>query len=117
MRKIGIISVLAVALTASLSGDSPNRAKTHGYPLSGTVTSVDESRKTFVVRNPAGKETSLVWTAATTVVGGQLKAGATVTLRYLNKNGKHIATSVSIGEPAVRMAPSPSPASTPTASR
>ncbi len=117
MRKIGFTCVLAMALTAFLSGDSPSRAKTHGYSLSGTITSVDESRKTFVVKNTAGKDTTLVWTAATSVVGGQLKAGASVTLRYLNKDGKHIATSVVIGEPAVRKIPSPGPAATPTASR
>ncbi len=113
MSKIGIISVLAVAVAAALSGDSPNKAKTHGYSLSGTVSSVDESRKTFVVKNAAGKDTSLVWTAATTVMGGQLKPGANVTLRYLNREGKHIATSVSIGRPAAQKTPPPSaPATT-----
>ena len=95
MSKIGIVSVLALAMAAALSADSPNKAKTHGYALYGTVTSVDESRKTFVVKNFAGKATSLVWTAATTVVGGQIKAGVSVNLRYLNKDGKHIATTVS----------------------
>lgn len=113
MSKIGIVSVLALAMAASLSSDSPSKAKTHGYALYGTVTSVDEGRKTFVVKNFAGKATSLVWTAATTVVGGQLKAGVSVNLRYLNKDGKHIATSVSIGEPTASKSPSPKPAATP----
>jgi len=117
MSKIGIVSVLAMALTAALSGDSPNKAKTHGYALSGTIASVDESRKTFVVKNAAGKDTALVWTAATTVMGGQLKAGQRATLRYLNKDGKHIATSVRIGEPAAPKTPPPSPAVTPAANR
>ncbi len=117
MGKIGIVSVLAMALTAALSGDSPNKAKIHGYSLSGTITSVDESRKSFVVKNAAGKDTTLLWTAATKVAGGQLKAGANVTLRFLNKDGKHIATSVVIAEPVVRNTPSPGPATTPTASR
>ncbi len=117
MSKIGIVSVLAVVMSAALSGDSPNKAKTHGYSLSGTVSSVDESRKTFVVKNAAGKDTSLVWTAATTVMGGQIKAGERVTLRYLNKDGKHIATSVRVGEPAAQKTPSPSPAATTAVSR
>jgi hypothetical protein len=114
MSRIGIVSVLAVALAAALSGDSPNKAKTHGYALSGTIASVDESRKTFVVKNAVGKDTSLVWTAATTVMGGQLKPGANVTLRYLNRDGKHIATSVSIGQPAAQKTPSHGPAATPS---
>ena len=75
--------------------------------MSGTITSVDEGHKTFVVKNAAGKSTSLVWTTATTVVGGQLKAGSSVTLRYLNKDGKHIATSVSVGEEVAQKTPTP----------
>ena len=69
MSRIGIVSVLAMVLAAALSGDSPNKAKTHGYGLSGTVASVDESRKTFVVKNAAGKDTTLLWTSSTTIVG------------------------------------------------
>ena len=113
MSRIGIVSLLAVALAAPLSADSPSRAKTHGYALSGTIASVDEGRKIFVVRNAAGKSTTLVWTTATTVVGGQLKAGASVTLRYLNKDGKHFATSVSVGEGVAQKTPAPTPAATP----
>jgi len=85
---------------AGPAGDPPAKPKTHGYALSGTVGSVDEAHKTFVVKNSAGKETALVWTDATTVVGGKLKTGEKVTLRYLDKDGKHIVTTVSIGEPA-----------------
>lgn len=79
--------------------DPPNKVKTHGYSLSGTITAVDEAHKTFVVRNSAGKNTTLVWTSATSVVGGKLKAGEKATLRYLDRDGKHIATTVSLGEP------------------
>jgi hypothetical protein len=116
MSKIGIVSLLAMALAVSLSGaPAPNKAKTHGYALSGTVSSVDEGRKSFVVRNAAGKETRLVWTGATTVVGGKVTAGARVTLRYLDKDGKHIATSVVIGEPTAPKVSSPAPLPTPPA--
>ena len=45
MRKIGIASLLAMALAVALSGaPAPNKAKTHGIALSGTVLSVDEGR-------------------------------------------------------------------------
>jgi hypothetical protein len=117
MSRIGLVSVMAVALAASLSGDSPSKAKTHGYALSGTVASVDESHKTFVVKNASGKDTMLVWTDATTVVGGKLKAGEKLTLRYLNKDGKHIATSVSIGEPVASKTPSQTRTATPPPNR
>ncbi len=110
MRRIGIVSILAMILSAALPAASPNKARVHGYPLSGTVTSVDQSRKTFAVRSSAGKTTTLVWTPATTMAGGELKVGEKVTLRYLDRNGKHIATSVVIGEPS---APTPPPATPP----
>jgi hypothetical protein len=100
MSKVGIVSLLSMALAVSLSGaPAPGKAKTHGYALSGTVSSVDEVQKSFAVKNAAGKETRLFWTNATTVAGGKVTAGARVTLRYLDKDGKHIATSVVIGDP------------------
>ena len=98
---------------ASLSSEPlPNKVKTHGVALTGTVSAVDESRKSFAVRNSAGKETRLVWTDATTVVGGKVRAGVKVTLRYLDKDGKHIATSVVVGEPMAARTPAPGPAPT-----
>ncbi len=116
MRRIGIISILAMVLSATLTAASPSKAKVHGYPLSGTVASVDQNNKTFVVRSSTGKTTTLVWTPATTMAGGELKVGEKVTLRYLDRNGKHFATSVVIGEASAQKAPpttppvSPSPA-------
>ena len=100
MIRLGIAAYFGMVLTASLFGEPlPNRVKSHGIALSGTVTSVDETRKSFAVRNSAGKDTRLVWTNATTVTGGKVTAGANVTLRYLDKDGKHIATSIVIGAP------------------
>ena len=112
MTRLGIATCFGMVLTALLLCEPlPNRVKSHGIALSGTVTSVDETRKSFAVRNSAGKDTRLVWTNATTVTGGKVTAGARVTLRYLDKDGKHIATSIVIGEPVdARMA---TPAATP----
>ncbi|HKF44099.1 MAG TPA: hypothetical protein VKG01_13430 [Thermoanaerobaculia bacterium] len=107
MIRLGMVSLLALALAGPAS-DPPGKPKTHGYALTGTIGSVDEARKTFVVKNAAGKETTLVWTAATSVVGGKLKSGEKVTLRYMDKDGKHIATTVSVGEgPAPKATPAP----------
>jgi hypothetical protein len=111
MRKAGLVSLLAIGLTA-LAPDPPSKSKTHGYALSGTIAGIDEAHKTFVVKNEAGKNWTLFWTAATTFAGGKLKTGEKVTLRYLDKDKKHIATSVSVGEQVAR---TPSPANTPAA--
>ena len=115
MKRIVVASLLALALVAPLSSDPlPNKVKTHGVALTGTVTSVDETRKSFGVKNSAGKETRLVWTDATTVAGGKVRVGAKVTLRYLDKDGRHIATSIVLDEPMAVRTASPGPAATPT---
>lgn len=75
------------------------RVKAHGISLSGRVSGLDPAKKTFSVRDPAGHEISLVFTAATKVSGGDLRVGETVTLRYLDKDARHIATTIRIGAP------------------
>ena len=116
MRKLWVALFLAPAFAATLSGEpAPTKVKTHGIPLTGTVSTVDEGRKSFAVKNSAGKETRLVWTDATTVTGGKVVAGAKVTLRYLDKDGKHIATSIVLGEPATARTPGPGLSATPGA--
>ncbi|MCA1582166.1 MAG: hypothetical protein LC796_12415 [Acidobacteria bacterium] len=76
------------------------RARAHGIPLSGRVSGLDPAKKTFSVRDPAGRETSLVYTGATKVSGGALKVGESVTLRYLDKDTRHIATTIRISVPS-----------------
>jgi hypothetical protein len=56
MRKLWIASFLALAFVATLSGEPvPTKVKTHGIPLTGTVSTVDEGRKLFAVKNSAGE--------------------------------------------------------------
>jgi uncharacterized protein YndB with AHSA1/START domain len=47
------------------------------------------------------RETTLVMTPATSVHGGHLVEGQRVAVRWLDKEGKHVATSVRIEPPAV----------------
>jgi hypothetical protein len=117
MRKIGTACLVAGTLLIGLSGASPSHVKTHGIALSGTVSSVSAAAKTFVVRDSGGKDTSLVWTDATKVTGGALTTGQNVTLRYLVKDKKNIATSVKIAAPLPQQTPAsptaPAAAATP----
>jgi hypothetical protein len=101
MRKLGALALLAVLLSADLVAASPEKTKTHGYSVSGTVARIDEAAKTFVVRTSAGKETTLVRTAATKVNGESLKSGDRVAVRYLERDARKIATSIRIEPPAV----------------
>ena len=110
MRKAGGLEIAALAVIASLAA-TPNKAKVHGFDLSGTVTGMDQSRKTLIVQTAFGKQTKLTWTNATTIVGGPLTLGQTVTLRYLDKDGRHIVTSIRVGRgdktPTALATPSP----------
>ena len=85
------------------------KAKAHGIALSGRISRVDPVKRIFGVRDAAGREVPLSWTAATKVTGGELKVGETVTLRYLDKDAKHIATSIHVGSPAVPIPPTATP--------
>src|SRR5262249_23409417 len=76
----------ALPLAASvLFAATPNKAKVHGYDLTGTIAGLDQSKKTLVVESSAGKQTKLSWTDATKIMGGPLAVGQSVTLRYLDK--------------------------------
>ena len=75
---------------------TPTRPKSHGYSLAGVVMRVDVAAKTFVVRANTGVETTLVRTSATHVPGELLRPGDKVAVRYLERDGKKIATSVRI---------------------
>lgn len=86
--------VVLVAVAATRHG-SP-AAPSHGDEVSGTIQNVNVSLRTFTVRTVSGASTTLQWTAATKVLGGQLAAGREAVVRYMSKNGKRLATSVRI---------------------
>jgi hypothetical protein len=76
------------------------KPRSHGNALSGTVARVDEAKKLLVVR-AGSRETSLVMTPATSIHGGPLAGGQRVAVRWLEKDGKKVATSVRVEPPAV----------------
>ncbi len=106
---------LGLALTLLLAGGAafaePPASKSHANTLSGTVSSVDATRKNLRVKDAAGKETAFVWTGATHMSGGTLKVGEKVTVRWMAREGKKVATVVKVHAPE-----SETTASTPAAS-
>lgn len=70
----------------------------HGLLLEGTVTSVNRSAKTMIVKNEKGKEVKVSWTEATSFKGGKLATGEKVSIRWIRKDGKNIATAISIAK-------------------
>ncbi len=104
------MALLSCGLAGALPGTTPEKQKSHGYGISGTITRVDEAAKTFVVKTAAGKETALVRTTATKVNGEALKVGNHVAVRWLERDGKKIATSIQIEPPTVAAATPAAPA-------
>lgn len=105
----------AAVLAATVLGQTPPKSKAHGLSVTGTVVSADQASKKMTVKSSSGKSVPLVWTDATKTAGGTVKAGARVTVRYLEKDGKNIATSISIDTSQSSVAGTPAAAPTPTA--
>lgn len=119
MRGWAAMTLVTLGLLAIAAASDPGKARVHGYAVSGTVISVDEAGKSFVVKSPSGRQTHLTWTDATVVVGGTIAVGQKVTLRYLDRDRKHVATSIRIGPPATPSSTSareatPAPSATPS---
>ena len=99
MKKAFIFSFASLLLAASMAFGVPGeKASPHGHAMKGTVSSVDMAAKTFVLK-AGGKDTTVSWSDATAVTGGQLKDGETVEVRSVDRNGAHMATAIKI-EPA-----------------
>src|SRR5262249_32800747 len=114
MRGVRILGAAAIVLAAVAA--APHKAKVHGFELSGAITGLDNGKKTLTVQTPSGKPTKLSWTSATTIAGGPLAVGQSVALRYLDKDGKHIVTSIRVGrgDKTPTVAASVSPTAVPT---
>jgi hypothetical protein len=106
MKKVVRLTVLAFLLAiglASVSSAKGNSAN-HAIAMSGTVSSVDQTAKSFLLKAKDGKETPISWTAATKVRGGELKEGERVNVSVFAKDGKNIATSIRISPAKVAKA-------------
>src|SRR5215475_2787114 len=101
LRRTGLLFG-GLALCAGLAAASPEKekTKTHGLSVSGVIAKTDDDAHTFVVRTSSGKETSLHRTAATKLNGRDLKSGDRVSVRYLERDGKKIATSIRVEPPS-----------------
>ena len=97
MKKAFILSVVSLVVAASMAFGVPgDKASSHGHSMKGTVSSVDMTAKTFVLKSSSGKDTKVSWSDATAVTGGELKDGEMVEIRTVDKNGAHMATAIKV---------------------
>ena len=94
---LALIVTLA-AFSAFAATAKSHKPMSHGTELKGTISSIDDPAKSFVL-NSAGKDSTIYWTTATKVHGGPLKATESVVVRAMEKDSKWIATSIKV-EPA-----------------
>ncbi len=87
-------AISTVALANHKSGDKS---------MSGTITKVDAAQKTMVVKDSAGKETTLYWNDQTKIDGQAPKEGAMIHYKAQTKDGKMWATWVKSGDSSHKM--------------
>jgi hypothetical protein len=99
LLSIALVSAFALA-TAAVAQDKPSsdssQKSAQSGSLHGTITSVDNTNKSFVVKDDAtGKETTVYWDT-TTKLSGDLKVGSMVTVQSNQSSGRMTATSVEV---------------------
>ena len=99
MKKILALSVVAARCTVVwLAGDEKMGDKKMGKTNEGTISKMDAAAKMMVVKDSAGKETTVYWNDTTKVAGEEMKEGALVHWTGAAKDGKMWATWVHVGE-------------------
>jgi Cu/Ag efflux protein CusF len=91
------VSAFAATTTATKTTTTTktHKAVTHGTSIKGTIKSVDETAKSFVLTSGT-KDNTIYWTTATKVNGGPLAAGQNIVGRAMEKDSKWWATSVKV---------------------
>jgi|SRR5215831_4682288 len=103
MKRIILSAAIAASLAAAplallaQAQDGPQSSKNTqqtATAMHGTVTSVDNNAKSFVVKDDvSGKEVTVFWDSSTKV-SGELKVGSAVSLQTTDQSGRTVATSI-----------------------
>jgi flagellar basal body-associated protein FliL len=95
-RIIALASVLTVLCAGAVFAKT---TMSHGKHVNGSVTAVDQSKQTFDVKAKSGKSTDLTWNAATKAPKEPLAAGEMVNVTYMVKDGRNVATVITLETP------------------
>jgi hypothetical protein len=94
-RAIAVCAVALICLSA-LAVAAPDNPK--DLSISGTISRVDTAGKSMVVKDSAGKETTVYWTDSTSINGGELREGTPVKVSVTEKDGKTWANSIEVAQ-------------------
>jgi hypothetical protein len=103
MKKVSLLALAAalVLSTVAIAQDTKPADKPSQQPsssmssLRGTISSVDNTGKSFVVKDSAGKETTVYWNDATRL-SGDLATGSMVVIQSSTQDGKVMASSIQV---------------------
>jgi hypothetical protein len=93
MKKVLALAVIAVFCAVVGLANQHMEGKT----VEGTITKVDATAKSMVVKTADGKETTFYWSDTTKVMGTP-KEGETVHIKAVEKDGKMWANAVHVGK-------------------
>ena len=88
-------SLSAVATVSAQSTQDSSKSQSSMKSLRGTVSSVDNTAKSFVVKDSSGKEVTVFWTDSTRM-SGDLKEGSSVDIQTSDQGGRMVATSIDV---------------------
>jgi len=93
------LAVAAFAQDATQTKPDPSQSNPSqsqsGKVVTGTITSIDNAAKTFVVKDESGQNVTVYWSDATRV-SGDLKEGAAVSVQTNDEGGKTMATTIQV---------------------
>jgi photosystem II stability/assembly factor-like uncharacterized protein len=98
MKRVLAVCAVAVLCLSAIAVAAPDDNPKTDTTLSGTISRVDMAGKSMVVKDSAGKETTVYWTDSTTVDGGELREGTPVKLSVTDKDGKTWANSIQVAK-------------------
>ena len=108
--------VAAASVAFAEPSPTPTAAKSHARTAKGVVASVAADGKTLTLRDEHGRESHFAVTSATRVSGGALETGRKVTVRWMPRDKKNVATAVRVQAPepertasTTAAAPNPTP--------
>jgi hypothetical protein len=108
MKKVLMSAAVASAFAVALSAmpqerpqnpsdpqkSSPSSVQNQATAMQGSITSIDSTNKSFVMKDEAsGKEVTVFWDSSTKVTG-DLKVGSAVSLQTTDQGGRTVATSI-----------------------
>ena len=98
MKKAFAVSLALMLCLSAIALAAPNDDKNMQATVSGTITKVDAAAKTLTIKEASGNETTVYWDESTRV-SGDLKEGSMAQVSVSDKDGRKLATSISVKAP------------------